>query len=194
MAKIAPHCDVQERLTLVPPSARVRGIFYRSIDAALGEAGMLARYRELLPEQRASLQWHPCGDFLTHLVVGATLLRGPAQVHEGMIEIGRRNALEFARSLLGRILLRFLSHDPKKLLLQATAGRRQTCDYGRWEIAFPDEHSAVITMLEEYLYIESYAIGSARGTFEAVGQTVDVRCELETRFEGRHLLRWGGGS
>jgi len=190
MVEIAQHCDVQERLTLVPPSARVRGIFYRSIDAALSEAALLERYRELLPAQRATLLWHPCADFLTHLLVGAALLAGPAQVHEGMLEIGRRNAREFASSLLGRILLRFLSRDPKKLLLQATAGRRQTCGYGRWEINFPDERSAVVAMHEEYLYIESYAIGCARGTFEAVGLPVDVRCELDTRFEGRHLLRW----
>jgi uncharacterized protein (TIGR02265 family) len=190
LTEIGRHCDIAERLTLVPPSAKVRGIFFRSIDSALGEVGLYARYRQLFPRDIGTLQWHPCTHFLERLVVGAALLRGAAGVHEGMREIGRHNALEFASSLLGRILLRFLSRDPKKLLMQAIAGRRQTCSYGRWEIDFPEERMAIVTMHEEYLYMQSYAIGSARGTFEAIGRTVDVVCELNTPFDGRHVLRW----
>jgi uncharacterized protein (TIGR02265 family) len=190
LAEIGRHCDIQDRVSLVPPSAKVRGVFFRSIDSALAEVGLYARYRELFPREVGTLQWQPCTDFLWRLVVGGALLRGAAGVHEGMAEIGRHNALEFASSLLGRILLRFLSREPKKLLMQAIAGRRQTCDYGHWEIDFPEQRTAIVTMREEYLYMESYAVGSARGTFEAIGRTVDVVCELDTRFDGRHVLRW----
>lgn len=190
LAEIGEHCDVAERLSLIPPSAKVRGVFFRSIDSALKEVGLYARYRELFPRELGTLQWHPCTEFLRRLVTGAGLLRGAAGVHEGMVEIARHNALEFASSLLGRILLRFLSRDPKKLLMQAIAGRRQTCGYGHWEIDFPEERVAIMTMHEEYLYMESYAVGSARGTFEAIGRSVDVVCELNTRFDGRHILRW----
>lgn len=190
LALVGRYCDVEERLPLVPPSAKVRGIFVRSIDTALKEAGQTKRYRELFPNELATLQWHPCGEFLKRLTVGAALLVGPERVHEGMREIGRHNALEFARSLLGRILLRFLSHDPKKLLQQAIAGRRQTCGYGSWQISFPEERMAIMTMFEEYLYIESFAVGSALGTFEAIGREVDVQYELTTNFDGRHILRW----
>lgn len=190
LALVARYCDVEERLSLVPPSAKVRGIFVRSIDASLKEAGLTRRYRELFPGELGTLQWHPCGEFLKRLTVGAALLVGPERVHEGMVEIGRHNALEFAHSLLGRILLRFLSRDPKKLLQQAIAGRRQTCGYGSWQISFPEECMAIMTMNEEYLYIESFAVGSALGTFEAIERKVEVQCELSTRFDGRHILRW----
>lgn len=187
---VGRHCDVAERLALVPPSAKVRGVYLRSIDSALKDAGQTRRYRELFPRELGTLQWHPCSELLKRLTIGAALLVGPERVHEGMHEIGRRNALEFAHSLLGRMLLRFLSHDPKKLLQQGSAGRRQTCSYGSWHIDFPEERMAVVTMVEEYLYIDSYCMGSARGTFEAIGREVHATYELTTRFDGRHILRW----
>jgi uncharacterized protein (TIGR02265 family) len=190
LAEVGRYCDIHERLPLIPPSAKVRGVYCRSIDSAMTEAGLIKRYRELFPRELGTLQWHPCGEFLKRLVVGAGLLLGPERVHEGMLEIGRRNALEFARSLLGRMLMRLLSRDPKKLLLQGVAGRRQTVSSGNWHVDFPEERMAVVTMMEEYLYIDSYSIGSALGTFDAIGLELDAKCELTTNFEGRHILRW----
>lgn len=190
LTEVSRYCDIEERLTLIPPSAKVRGVYCRSIDSALTEAGKIKRYRELFPRELGSLQWHPCGEFLKRLVVASALLVGPQRVHEGMLEIARRNALEFARSLLGRMLMRLLSRDPKKLLLQGVAGRRQTLSYGNWQVTFPEERMAVVSMVEEYLYIDSYSLGSARGTFDAIGVELDARVELNTKFDGRHILRW----
>jgi uncharacterized protein (TIGR02265 family) len=190
LTEIGRFCDVQERLTLIPPSAKLRGYYCRSIEAAVEEGGKLKRYRELFPRDLGTLQWHPAGEILKRLVVGAALLAGPEHVHEGMLEMGRRNALEFARTLLGRMLMRLLSKDPKKLLLQGVAARRQTCSYGSWQITFPEERMAVMTMTEEYMYIESWLMGAAHGTFDAIGLSLDATCELDTKFVGRHVLRW----
>jgi uncharacterized protein (TIGR02265 family) len=190
LAEVSRYCDIQERLTLMPPSAKVRGTYARSIDAALTEAGKFKRYRELFPRELGTLQWHPCSEFLVRLTVGGALLRGPEHVKEGMLEIGRRNALEFARSLLGRILLRLLSHDPKKLLLQGVAARRQTASYGDWQVTFPKERTAIVTMVEEYMYLESFMLGAALGTFDAIGLKVEATAELQTQFHGRHILEW----
>ncbi len=190
LAEVSRFCDIEERLTLVPPSAKVRGTYCRSIDAALTEAGKYKRYRELFPRELGTLQWHPCGEFLVRLVAAGGLLMGPERVKEGMLEIGRRNAYEFARSLLGRILLRLLSRDPKKLLLQGVAARRQTCSYGDWQVTFPQEQTAIVTMVEEYMYLETFMLGAALGTFDAIGLKVDATAELQTKFHGRHVLHW----
>lgn len=190
LAEVSRFCDIEERLPLVPPSAKVRGTYCRSIDAALTEAGKYKRYRELFPRELGTLQWHPCGEFLVRLVVAGALLMGPERVKEGMLEIGRRNAYEFARSLLGRMLLRLLSRDPKKLLLQGVAARRQTCSYGDWQVTFPAERSAIVTMVEEYMYLETFMLGAALGTFNAIGLKVDASAELQTKFYGRHVLHW----
>jgi uncharacterized protein (TIGR02265 family) len=184
------HCDLRERLTLVPPSARVRGLYFRSIEAVLTRAGKIDRYRELFPEKFAAILWHPASELLIRLAVGGSLLTSPERVHEGMFEIGRRNAVAFAESLLGRALLRLLSRDPHKLLQQAVAGRRQSYDYGSWELSFPEERMAIMRMREEYLYIESYLLGAAQGTFDAISRPVKTEVFLEDRFSGGHILRW----
>jgi uncharacterized protein (TIGR02265 family) len=187
---VCRHCDLRERLTLVPPSAKVRGLYFRSIEAVLARAGRAERYRELFPERFAAILWHPASEFLVRLAAGAALLTSAERVHEGMFEIGRRNAVAFAESLLGRTMLRLLSRDPHKLLQQAVAGRRQSYSYGSWELTFPEEREAVMTMVEEYLYIESYMLGAARGTFDAIGVAVRTEVVLEDRFRGRHIMAW----
>jgi len=175
-----------------PAVAKIRGLYFRSIDTALSRAGRVERYHTLFPERFAAVLWHPVGEFLTRLAVGGSLLTAPNRVHEGMFEIGRRNAVVFAESLLGRTLLRLLSRDPKRLLQQAVAGRRQSHNYGRWTLELPEERKAVMTMVEKYLYIESYLLGAAQGTFDAVGVTVRAEAKLDDRFTGRHVLRLVG--
>lgn len=188
--ELGRHCDIADRLPLIPPSAKVRGVYGRSIDGAVEEAGKLEQFREMFPQGLAPLSWHPLSEFLIRVAVAGALLAGPERVHDGMQEIGRRNALEFARSLLGRMIVRLLSRDPRKLLLQGVAARRQTCSYGNWQVSFPDERSAVMTMVEEYLYMDSFLMGAARGTFDAVGMSVDAQTIHDGRFHGRHVLRW----
>jgi uncharacterized protein (TIGR02265 family) len=150
----------------------------------------MERYQALFPERFAAVLWHPISEFLVRLTIGAALLTSPERVHEGMFEIGRRNAVVFAESLLGRTLLRLLSRDPKRLLQQAAAGRRQSLNYGRWTLEFPEARTAIMTMEEEYLYIETFLLGAAQGTFDAVGVPVRAVAKLEDRFRGRHVLVW----
>src|SRR5271154_5515905 len=131
--ELCHHCDLAERLRLVPPSARVRGLYFGNITRALAAAGHGERFDALFPKRFATVLWHPATDFLVRLAVGGALLAGPERVHEGMFEIGRGNAVAFGESLLGRTLLRLLARDPKRLLRQGIAARRQSCNFGRWE-------------------------------------------------------------
>jgi len=189
--EVGRYCDIRERLTLIPPSAKVRGTYCRSIDAAMEEAGKFKRYKELFPNHMGTLNWHPTGEFLVRLTVASALLMDSAErVNEGMLEIGRKNALEFAHSLLGRMLMRLLSRDPRKLLMQGVAARRQTCSYGVWQVTFPRENEAVVDVNEEYLYFDSFMYGAALGTFDAIGLGVKARCDMDTKFRGRHYLSW----
>jgi uncharacterized protein (TIGR02265 family) len=190
IAEVSRHCDLAERLTLIPPSAKARGLYFRSIESALSRAGRIEGYQALFPERFATVHWHPVGEFIIRLAVGAALLTEPRRVHEGMFEIGRRNAIVFSESLVGRALLRLLSREPKRLLQQAVAGRRQSLNYGRWTLSFPEERTAVMTMIEEYLYMDTFLLGAAQGTFEAVGVPVRAEAKLDDRFTGRHILTW----
>jgi uncharacterized protein (TIGR02265 family) len=188
--EVSQFCDLRERLLLVPPSAVIRGQYFRAIEAALTATGKAARYRALFPERHAALRWYPMHDFLQQLAVGAALLRSPERVHDGMFQLGRGNAKTFSESVLGRLMLRLLSREPERVLRQALAGRRQSSKPARWELSFPEERTAVMALIEEYGYIESYMFGAAHGTFEMVGVPVRIECVLEDRFTGKHIFRW----
>ena len=187
---VSRHCDLQERLALLPPSARSRGLYFRSIESVLTAAGRGDAYRALFPERFSAVGWHSSHEFLVRLVVGGALLTSPERVHEGMFEIGRRNAVAFSESLIGRIMLRILSRDPRKLLQQGAAARRQSYSTGHWRLEFPSERTAVMHLVEEYFYIESYLLGAAQGTFDAIGLPVRTEVKLENRFCGQHILSW----
>jgi uncharacterized protein (TIGR02265 family) len=184
------YCDLTERLPLLPPSAKSRGVYLVGIDRVLLKAGTFDKFKALFPQRASSIPWYPLSDFLVQLAVGAALLAGPERVAQGMFEIGRGNAVTFAESLLGRALIRLLDRDPKRLLKQGIAGRRQGNTHGHWELEFPSEREAVVTMTEEYAYIESYMLGAARGTFDAIGMPVQAEAVLRDRFNGKHVLRW----
>jgi uncharacterized protein (TIGR02265 family) len=190
IAELCSHCDLVERLPLVPPSAKVRGLYFRSIQRVLTDAGCMEKFAAVFPERFAAVLWYPAADFLVRLAVGGALLAGPSQIEQGMFRIGRPNAVSFADSLIGRTLLRMLDRDPRRLLRQAIAGRRQSFSYGRWDLEFPEPRMAIVTMCEEYVYIESYLRGAAQGTFDAVGVPVGVEVELHDRFNGRIVMRW----
>lgn len=190
IAELRRHCDVVERMSLVPPSQGMRGIYLRSIETVLDRADRLPRYRALFPDRVSMLRFYPMSEFLERLAIGASVLTSPERVAEGMYEIGRDNAFAVSESVLGRILYRLLARDPRKLLQQGLAGRRQTVRAPPWELTFPTERSAIVTMREEYGYIESYLLGAAQGTFDAVSIPVRIEVELEHRFSGRHLIFW----
>ena len=186
----ARHCDILERLPLIPAAARVRGVYFSNLEGVLESAGQLEAFRALYPERFAPMRWYPVSELLARLVVGGSLLASPARVHDGMFEIGRRNARGLTESLVGRTFLRLLSHDPVKLMRQGAAVRRQTTDYGAWELSFPQPRVALMEMRQEYMYLESYCLGSAQGAFEAISVPVKTEVVLQGRFDGKHILTW----
>lgn len=184
------HCHLRERLERMPATAKARGVFFRGIEFVLEQAGHLQPYRELFPTRQATVLWYPARDFLQQLVAAAAILADPSNVHVGMFEIGRANARVFADSLLGRLLVRTLSRDPREILHQGLIGHRQGFNQSTWKLTFLNESTASMQMIDEYLYIDSYLLGAAQGTFEAIDLPVRVEAQLEGPFHGRHILQW----
>ncbi len=188
---IAAHCDIEERLQASPPSARVRGVWFRVLTTQLEKRGLLPRYRELFPaDDFGSLRFVWVGDFLVRAAVAGALVSGTDRLHDGLFEISRDNAKSFASSLLGRSLFRLLSNDPKKLTQQATATTRQTTNYGKWTATYPDDRTVEMRFHQEYVWIESYLRGAAVGTYEALERDCTVEVRLEDPFNGAHIIRF----
>lgn len=191
IALVAAHCDIEERLALVPPSACIRGIYFKSIEKQVAARGVLEGYREYFPADRfGSLSFHPVSAYLVRLACAGALIASPEHLHEGMSTISKGNAKAFIESLLGRLLLRVLSGDPIRLMEQAIAGRRQSVNYGHWEIVRHEDSAVEIIHRQEYVWIESAIAGAGLGTFEACGLTVTMVSRLVDRFNGSSYFTW----
>jgi uncharacterized protein (TIGR02265 family) len=188
---LAAHCDLADRLQVVPPSAQVRGLYLRSLDAVTQRAGRGALYRDYFAGERWSpIRMYPLRDYMIRLALAGASLRSPQRVHEGMHDVWRTNATTFASSLLGRTMLRLLSHDPVRLTEQGLAARRQTYQYGHWEIVRHGPRAIEMVYREEYLWIESAIAGGAVGAFEACGIEAKLDTKLLNRFDGSTMITW----
>lgn len=187
---VGGHSDLEQRLRDVPPSARVRGVWLRSAELELQASGKLAEYEAITGGRSVSLQWYPLTEGLARMAIAAALIESPERLEEGLRRIGRTYPLRFSESLLGRTLIRLLSPDPIRVLQQAAAARRQTCNYGRWEFHFERPGHALVWHREEYAWIGSLVLGSAEATFEAIGVPARFEVSLVTPYEGSFEITW----
>jgi uncharacterized protein (TIGR02265 family) len=188
---VAPHCDIKDRLELVPAAARVRGLYFRSLGASLKQVGKLSEYKALFPDDDwSAMGLYPLSSYLLRLACAGAVFASPERVHEGMHDLLRANATAFAESLLGKTMLRLLSRDPVRLTEQALAARRLTHVYGHWEIARHGPRCIEMIYHEEYIWLESAMAGAARGSFEACGLSPELETRLKDRFNGSTLIRW----
>ncbi len=191
IALVASHCDIEERLSLVPPSACVRGIYFNAIEKQLAARDKLMQYKEYFPSDRfGALAFHPISAYLPRLACAGAIMTSPDRVHEGILLITKANARAFMDSLLGRLMLRVLSGDPFRLMEQAMAGRRQSTNYGHWELVRHGDRSLEVAYRQEYMWIESAIAGAGLGTFEACGLTVKMESRLVDRLNGSSIYSW----
>jgi len=74
IALVASHCDIVERLEVVPPSAQVRGVWIRAIERQLSKRGRLDVYRDYFPDdQYSALGFYPLADCLVRLASAGAL-------------------------------------------------------------------------------------------------------------------------
>jgi uncharacterized protein (TIGR02265 family) len=188
---VAPHCDIIDRLKLVPPSATVRGIYFRNVESQVERAGHLDAYRVYFEGDRySSLPYYPLADYMIRIAVAGAIVESPPRVHEGMFAVARGNAATFGQSLLGKMLFRLLSRDPVRLTEQGLAARRQSHTYGHWGIVRHASNAIEMVYEEEYQWIDSVIAGAAHGTFEACGIAAQFETRMRTRFSGSTFVRW----
>jgi uncharacterized protein (TIGR02265 family) len=188
---VAPHCDIVERLQDVPPSARVRGLYFKSVLNVLRSLDKLESFSRIYPPiPRASVKFYPLNDYLLELAVAGATVTSPAELHAGIREITRRNATAFAASVLGRVLIRVLAHDPVRVTEQGLAARRQSTSYGEWQMERHGPKEISMVYHAEYMWIESAIAGAASGTFEACKVQAEVTTHLDDKYNGATRICW----
>ena len=191
VAFISQHCDIVDRMNEVPPSALLRGLYFTSIVAVLRQLGRTSAFETYFPgERRSSLTFYPVRDYLLRLAVAGAVVASPARLHDGILEITRKNAAAFTTSLIGRVLLRILDRDPVRLTEQGLAARRQSTTYGEWELVRRADREIEMIYRGEYMWIESAISGAAIGTFEGCQIKPRLETILRDKYNGSTLVRW----
>jgi uncharacterized protein (TIGR02265 family) len=188
---LAPYCDIATRLNAVPAAARVRGLYFRSALDEITRRGLRPAFESVIPEtERSAFTLYPLTDYIVWIGLAGSLVTSPADVHAGMHEVLRGNAVYFGQSLLGRSLLRLLSRDPVQILHQAIKSKRAISNYGRWTITSESPREVVIRHEDEYVWIESALKGAAVGTLESCGIQPRVEVRLRDPYNGDLAFSW----
>lgn len=188
---VAPHCDIVERLQDVPPSAKVRGLYFKSVLNVLNSAGKLNAFNSICPPtSRSSIRFYSLKDYLVELAAAGAVVTSPRELHAGILEITRRNAAAFSSSVLGRVLIRVLAHDPVRVTEQGLAARRQSTSYGEWQLVRHGPRDISMVYHAEYMWIESAIAGAAAGTFESCKIQADIKTSLDNKYNGSTRIMW----
>jgi uncharacterized protein (TIGR02265 family) len=188
---VAPHCDIVERLADVPPSARVRGLYFRSFLGILRQECRITDYERFFPDESwSSLPFYPLSDYLIRIAVAGAVVASPSSLHDGIYRVARSNAMAFTSSILGKVLLRILDRDPLRLTEQALSARRQSTTYGEWTLAKHGPNGLEMAYRGEYMWLESAIAGAAAGTFEACDVKPQLSTVLNGKYNGSTLIRW----
>src|SRR5512132_4192634 len=116
---VEPHCDIAERLRVVPKSAFMRGMAFDTIISALESSDKRADYEERFGALRyESLTLYPLAEYMIRLASAGAFLYSADTVYEGIGEVSRLNAVALTASLLGQALLHELASEPGQLLAQ----------------------------------------------------------------------------
>lgn len=188
---VRDYCDLSTRLRDIPPSAQVRGLYMVGMEHTVRLHHRLDEYHAWFgPRTFSPLRYYDATEYVIRAAVAAALLSGRAAIDEGLEELGRGNTRAIRDSLLGTVLLRLLSPDPRLLLRQGIASQRQSCTYARWTLEFPSTRSAIMHFEGEYAWIESLLVGAAKGSFELIDLPVHISVRLHDRYRGEHHLSW----
>lgn len=188
---VAPYCDLSERLRAVPADASVRGVMFRCTTNKLRSEGKLEAFQEQFGNvHHDSLAFYPLSDHLLHMAAGAAVLLSPERVMEGVGLIARDNARELSSSLLGQTLLHALASDPLSLLEQGLAMRRQTRNYGRWDLLRHGPRDVEVQYTDEYVWIEQSHHHAAMGTFDACSIKPRITTVLTGPYSGSTRFQW----
>ncbi len=188
---LAPHCDIATRLKACPPTARVRGLYFRALVDEMSRRGLRSAFEEVIHDSdRSAFTLYPLSDYLTWLAFAGSLVHSPADVHIGMRDLHRGHSLYFGQSLLGRSLLRLISRDPIRQLHQAVQSKRAVTNYGRWTVCDEAPGRATVRLQDELVWIESALLGGALGGLEACGIHPTAEVRLIDAYNGDILFRW----
>ncbi|WP_257458703.1 DUF2378 family protein [Archangium lipolyticum] len=184
--------ELQQLLSYVTPTDTTRGLFLNGVLEVVRQLGDESTVRRCLEEsgekQFLDLFSYPLGTLLRMSYTGARLLSSDSRdFNEVMRQMGYLSARNFADSTMGRVMLRLVVGQPRRLLDTLPMAYRMNTTAGECTVRWTGHTNAVIRFTRDFLP-HAYTEGSLQGSFEIAkvpGLTVRARplARLDTEFE-----------
>lgn len=181
-----------QRLSDCPPSACIRGLFYRMAEQALAE-----RSSHLVTVWRAAsgarsrwpFKMYPAREFLREQAVAAVLL-DPADPGEALRKMWQATP-KLSPLIRAERFMRYLQgSEPMQALAWLEQNRRMMNNYGDWWVVPNGTNAATFHHRDEYTWIQHCHVGGVEGTLRRCGVSPVVTYELDSPYCGRVHMRW----
>ena len=185
----SPASDLERRLSDLPRSAMVRGVFFSMLRDEAVRRGLLS-VRELAEILRKRDAWrmYPAPELMTAYATAAAFLhRDP---NEGLRVLFASMPTAYVKTWYGGIFRKFLLGDPARALRYVEKTREQLASYGTWRLESMGPRHAVFHMSDEFFWIESAQRGGCEGLLDICRVDGEVRATLDGPYRGTLDITW----
>jgi uncharacterized protein (TIGR02265 family) len=190
MSRIDAMLKLQCRLSAIPDSATVRGVFFNQLRDALKRELAIddASLGALVGAPKSSHKMYSARDLAkAYAVTGALVDADPL---EGMRRLSRGMASYFSTTWFGRTFQRLLRPDPFGAIQWVAFSRDYISNFGHLRVERRGPTHALVHFYDEYCWIEACQRGGCEGMLTACGVEGTVTAELDTPFRGRLDVQW----
>ena len=178
--------DVAAYVDVMPPSARIKGMYAAAIvDGARARGLLLPSARE----RYLAFRDVPLREFTTLLVEGAQAFFPDMSLRSGLRKLGRSTHGIFSQSVVGRVVFSTASDLPGALTACAKA-YAISIPPSRAELREVGDRRAILALANVYNFLDSHHVGVLEGVAHACGVHVEARVKLASLFEGEIELTW----
>lgn len=181
---------VEQRLSDMPASAMVRGIFFRLLkdDTEKRGIGAVEDLRALL-RGRDVWRMYPARELMMAYAITASLI--DANPHEGLRALFRGMASSYSQTWYGQLFRKVLgTPDPARAIRYVERARERISNYATWRLETVGPCHMVLHMIDEYFWIESAQRGGSEGVLDACEVSGEVRAELDGPYTGALDIQW----
>lgn len=187
--------DLRRRLSRVRPGDTTRGLFFKAVLDSVRQLGSEAAAQQCLEESGekrfVELFNYPMGTLLRMSYVGARLLSDETRsFEEVMRQLGYLSAKSFTHSMMGKLMLRLVVGDARRLLDTLPSAHRLNTSTGECKVRWTGHTSAIVLITRDFLP-HPYTEGSLQGAFESAKlRGLTVRAWPTPSLDNEYELSW----
>jgi len=177
--------DLRERLSGIPASATVRGLFFNDLFAQFPKAKAHAQRPRYL-----SFSSYPFSEWCQVLTESALSCFPGCTPREGVRRIGRRALPALAESHAGRVLFAMAGNDPVSTLRISSKAFALAQSMGSCVVTACEPGVAVLQVRDAWDYPDAYYVGVYEGVFEVFNLVGEVDVCVHSLTDVDLRLRW----